>query len=173
MNFRFRRQFGFTVVELMVALAVAGVLVGLALPAFNDFLAQRRLTSQVNDFLVALQFARSEAVRRGTNVSVQSIDASDTANEWGKGYCVVVGNPGNCPNDPTVTLRTFDSTGDNTLDAQNALDTLGTLTFDARGLLVGAGAGNVDLCDPTVDRGRQIEVSLIGRVSSQALDCNP
>jgi len=153
----------------MVTLAIAAVLIGLAAPAFNEFLAQRRLTSQVNDFLVGVQYARSEAVRRGARVSLQAMDASDAANEWGKGYCVVVGTPGNCDN----RLRTFAAIGDNTLNAMDALDTLGTLTFDARGLLLGGGAGSVDLCDPTSDRGRRVDISLIGRVSSQELDCNP
>jgi type IV fimbrial biogenesis protein FimT len=169
MNEYCRRQFGFTIVELMVTLAIAAVLIGLAAPAFNEFLAQRRLTTQVNDFLVAVQFARSEAVRRGARVSLQSMDAADNANEWGKGYCVVVGNPGDCADQ----LRVFAAIGDNTLNANGALDSLDTLTFDARGLLVPPGAGSVDLCDPTVDRGRQIDISLIGRVSSQQLDCNP
>jgi len=160
-------QRGFTVIELMVTLAIAGVLIGLALPAFNTFVAQRTLTAQVNDFLVGVQYARSEAIRRSARVSLQSMDASDATNEWGKGYCVVAGNPGNCG----APLRTFVAIGNNTLNANGALDSLASLTFDGRGLLVGAGAGTVDLCDPTVDRGRRVDISLIGRVSSQELVC--
>ena len=160
-------QRGITIIELLVTLAIASVLLGLAVPAFNSFIAQQTLTEQVNDFLVGAQYARSEAIRRSARVSLQSIDASDNTNEWGKGYCVVAGNPGSC-DDP---LRTFAAVGSNTLDAIGALDSLGTLTFDGRGLLVGAGAGSVDLCDPTVDRGRRVDVSLIGRISSQQLDC--
>src|SRR5262245_54118381 len=57
------RNRGFTIVEIMVTLAVAAVLLGLALPAYNGFMAQRRLTSEVNDFLVAVQYARSEATK--------------------------------------------------------------------------------------------------------------
>ena len=163
------RQRGITVVEIMVTLAIAAILIGLALPAFNAFVAQRTLTSQVNDFLVGVQYARSEAIRRSARVSLQSLDASDASNEWGNGYCVVAGNPGNC-DDP---LRTFVAIGDNTLNANGALDSLATLTFDGRGLLVGGGAGTVDLCAPTVDRGRRIDISLIGRVASQELDCTP
>ena len=107
------RQRGITVVEIMVTLAIAAILIGLALPAFNAFVAQRTLTSQVNDFLVGVQYARSEAIRRSARVSLQSLDASDASNEWGNGYCVVAGNPGNC-DDP---LRTFVAIGDNTLNA--------------------------------------------------------
>ena len=159
---------GFTIVEIMVTLAVAAVLLGLALPAYNGFTAQRRLTSEVNDFLVAVQYARSEATKQGTTVSVQSLDDTDGANEWGKaGYCVVVGNPGNCDN----ALRTFDPTGSNTLNGQGALDGLGTLSFNSRGLLIGAGAGTLDLCDPNEKKGRRVTLTLVGHVSSEEADC--
>ena len=162
------RNGGFTIVEIMVTLAVAAVLLGLALPAYNGFMAQRRLTSEVNDFLVAVQYARSEATKQGTTVSVQSLDDTDGANEWGKaGYCVVVGNPGNCDN----ALRTFDATGSNTLNGQGVLDGLGTLSFNSRGLLIGAGAGTIDLCDPNEQKGRRVTLTLIGHVSSQEADC--
>ena len=167
MSTQVRSQLGFTIVELMVALAVAGVLIGMALPAFNGLMAQRRLTAQVNDFMVAVQYARSEAAKRGTTVSLQSLDADDDANEWGEGYCVVIGNPGDCAG----ALRSFDPIGDSTLDAGGAMDGRDSITFNSRGLPVGAAAGTIDLCNPDEDRGRQISLSLVGRVSSQELDC--
>jgi type IV fimbrial biogenesis protein FimT len=167
MNAQVRKERGFTVVELMVTLAIAAVLMALAAPAFNGFVAQRRLTSQVNDFMVAVQYARSEAGKRGALVTLQSRDAGDDANEWGEGYCVVVGNPGDCAN----ALRTFDPIGNSTLDAGGALDSIDRLTFNPRGLLVGAGAGTVDLCDPAEGRGRRVSISLVGRVASQERIC--
>lgn len=174
------RQSGITIIEMMVTLAIAAVLIGLALPAFNAFVAQRTLTAQVNDFLVAVQYARSEAGRRGTVVSVLATDATDGANEWGPGWCVVVGNPApvNCPNDAT-NLRTYRALGVNTLNATGALDALTTLSFSARGtLLPPAAAGGLNLCNPDEDVGRQIALSAIGRISSRTptvaqLDCNP
>ena len=102
---------GFTIVELMVTMAVAAILMGIAIPAFNDFIAQRTMASRVNDFVVAVTYARSEAARRGGIVSIQAVDASDGDNEWGPGYCVVEGNPGNC-ND---ALRRFEAMDDATL----------------------------------------------------------
>src|SRR5262245_16509306 len=88
------QQRGITIIEIMVTLAIAAVLIGLAVPAFNGFVAQRTLTAQVNDFLVSVQYARSEAGRRGATVSVQAVNAGGAANEWGPGWCVVVGTPG-------------------------------------------------------------------------------
>jgi type IV fimbrial biogenesis protein FimT len=167
---RFARQRGLTIIEIMVSLAVASILIGLALPAFNNFVAQRELTAQVNDFMVAVQYARSEAGRRGATMSVQAQNAGDNADEWGPGYCVVVGTPGNCPNDATQ-LRTFVQLTNSKLDGQGALNGIGTLTFNSRGLLVGA-AGTLNLCQTGQTVGRTISISTIGRVSARAkTDC--
>ena len=166
----FARQRGFTVIELMVSLAVAAILIGLAVPAFNNFVAQENLLAQSNDFMVAVQYARSEAVRRGAAMSVRAVNPGDNANEWGPGYCVVVGTPANCPGD-TTQLRTFAALDGSTLDAQGGLDGLGILTFNSRGLLVGA-AGTLNLCRAGQTNGRTISISTIGRVSAQTkTDC--
>jgi type IV fimbrial biogenesis protein FimT len=171
-------QRGITIIEIMVTLAIAAVLIGLAVPAFNAFVAQRTLTAQVNDFLVTMQYARSEAGRRGTTVSVQAANAANAANEWGPGWCVVVGTPGACPNDGTE-LRTFNALGANTLDGTGALDGVATLAFNSRGLLLPpAVAGTFNLCNPNEHVGREISISAIGRVSSReptvaTLDCSP
>jgi type IV fimbrial biogenesis protein FimT len=171
---RFDKQRGITIVEIMVTLAVAAVLIGLALPAFNGLMAQRALRSQANDLILAVQLARSEATRRGENVSVQAVDASDDTNEWGPGWCVVRLNPGNCPNNANE-LRRFAALGANTLDGADDVE---TLTFNARGLLVTGGDEDdriLDLCDPDdeIDPGRRITINLIGRVDSNDRDCHP
>ena len=175
---RAARQRGITIIEIMVTLAIASVLIGLAVPAFNGFVAQRALTAQVNDFLVSVQYARSEAGRRGATVSVQAVNAAAAANEWGPGWCVVVGTPGACPNDGTQ-LRDFTALGANTLDGVGGLDGVATLAFNSRGLLIApAVAGTFNLCNPREHVGREISISVIGRVSSReppvaTLDCNP
>jgi len=165
-------QCGITIVEIMVTLAVASVLIGLAMPAFNGLMAQRALRSQANDFILAVQLARSEATNRGLNVSVQAADASDDANEFGLGgWCVVTGNGGACPGGATE-LRTFGALNGNTM---NGLADLATLTFNSRGLLLDNADRTLELCDTdeNVDPGRTLSVTLIGRVSFEDLECHP
>ena len=165
------RKRGFTIIELMVALAIAGVLLGLALPAFNGFIEQRTMTTRVNEFVLAVNYARSEAAKLGGLVSIQAVNAADGANEWGPGYCVIIGNPGNC----NAPLRTFSAMDDTTMDATGAFDTLTTLSFNARGVLTVNGEGTMQLCstDVGVDPGRIIGLNLIGRTTSTELICNP
>ena len=59
---------GFTLLELLGTLALAGILLGLAVPGFRDVLLDARRTASVNAFVVAVQVARSEAAKRSHSV---------------------------------------------------------------------------------------------------------
>ena len=65
-----RRTHGFTLLELMVVLTIAGLLLGIGVPALGNFIRNARLTAAANDFLAELHFARSEAIKRRLPVSV-------------------------------------------------------------------------------------------------------
>lgn len=147
-------------------MAVAAILLGMALPAFNTFIEQRAMTSRVNDFISAVNLARSEAVNRGGPVSIQA-EAAAADDEWGGGYCVTPGTPGNC-ND---ALRSFDGGDGATMDALGGLNGIGTLTYNGRGLLTLAAAGTIEICTAGVTQGREIAINTIGRVASADLDC--
>ncbi len=56
--------------ELMITLALAGVILGVGVPAFNNFAKNGRLTGAANETLVALMTARNEAVRRQIRTSL-------------------------------------------------------------------------------------------------------
>jgi prepilin-type N-terminal cleavage/methylation domain-containing protein len=163
---------GFTLIELMVVLAVMAVVAGVGIPAFRTFIAQGALTSQVNDFVAAVAEARSQATRLRAPVSIVAVDATDDADEWGPGYCVAEGTPADCPDD---AIRRFDATDPNTLNGVGALDTVGILTFNARGVLTNVAAlpATIDLCSPGTARGRQLIVSPIGRVQVQEITSCP
>jgi type IV fimbrial biogenesis protein FimT len=69
---------GFTMVELLATIAVVAVLAAIAVPAFRSSIAGSRLTSTTNNFIGALNQARSEAVRR--NATVQFCGSTAAAN---------------------------------------------------------------------------------------------
>jgi type IV fimbrial biogenesis protein FimT len=64
-----RRQNGFTLIELMIAVAVLAVIVTLGAPSFQTLIQNTRLRTTAEAILNGLQLARAEAVRRNTNVS--------------------------------------------------------------------------------------------------------
>ncbi len=162
---------GFTIVELMVSLAVAAILIGFALPAFTDFIDQRRMASRANDFVMAVTYARSEATRLGGVVSVQAAGGNG-GNEWGEGYCVVAGTPGNCAG---TVLRRFEGFDDATFDATGGLHNQYTLSFNGRGMLTLGLPGDIELCstDDSEDPGRVINLSAIGRPDVEEHTCHP
>lgn len=65
-----RAASGFTLVDLVVALAIAAILLSLAAPAFSAFIASQRASSAATDLYAALAIARSEATKRNTNVTL-------------------------------------------------------------------------------------------------------
>ena len=77
---------GFSLVELMVALAVAAILLVAAGPSFRDAIRRNKVSSASNALLADIAYARSEAINRGNVVSIcpSSDQASCTSN--GKAY---------------------------------------------------------------------------------------
>lgn len=64
------RTRGFTLIELMVTLSVIAILSLVAVPSFTNAVVNSRLTNYTNNFLSAVQLARSEATKRNANVQI-------------------------------------------------------------------------------------------------------
>lgn len=86
---------GFTLVELMVTLAIFGLLVGMALPSLEGLLLGPRLGSYANSFNASATLARSEAIKRNASVTLcASADGSNcaTSGDWEQGWIVLAGS---------------------------------------------------------------------------------
>ena len=82
---------GFTLAELLIAIAVAAILFGVALPSFNDLMERQRSWTALNDLRTSLHQARGYAARNGVHVTVcRSGDqvACLAGNRWSDGWIV-------------------------------------------------------------------------------------
>jgi type IV fimbrial biogenesis protein FimT len=71
---------GFTLIELMVVLAIAAILTTLAAPSFTRLVQSTTISSNVNTFLADMRYARSEAIRLGGAVVICRSDAPEATN---------------------------------------------------------------------------------------------
>jgi type IV fimbrial biogenesis protein FimT len=85
---------GFTLIELMVVVAIVAVLASLAAPSFVELSRNNRLAAAASALQVSLNVARSEAVKQGFNSKV-TVAANGTAGMWRNGWTVFVDNTSN------------------------------------------------------------------------------
>ena len=88
---------GFTLVELLVVLAVGAILLAIAIPSYAFLVNSSRLAAVTNDLVTALHLARSEAIKRGMRVTVcktsnamADTPVCDTTASWQQGWLVFV-----------------------------------------------------------------------------------
>jgi type IV fimbrial biogenesis protein FimT len=116
---------GFTLVELLVVLAVGAILLTIAIPGYAFLVNGSRLAAVTNDLVTALHLARSESIKRGVHVTVcKTSNAAavapvcDTTANWQQGWLVFVDGG---------TIGVIDS-GDILLRVQNSLLAAATIT---------------------------------------------
>jgi type IV fimbrial biogenesis protein FimT len=77
-----RRAAGFSLVELMVVLAIATILMTIAIPSFKTFIDRQKVLTVAADLYASVSLTRSEAIRRGARVYLLPKDGAAWSNGW-------------------------------------------------------------------------------------------
>lgn len=89
-----RADAGFTLIELMIAVAVFGVLISMAIPSFVDLVNAQRVKTVAGDLYASLAFARSEAIKRNDFIGICATDGTPATtvcqadSNWARGWMV-------------------------------------------------------------------------------------
>jgi type IV fimbrial biogenesis protein FimT len=167
-------QQGFTLVELLVTVAVAAAVLTAGVPSFSELVQNNRMTAHVNEFVADVNLARSEAIKRGETMVLCKRNSNatdcDDSSEWVEGWLVFADEN----EDGSV------SAGEDIVRVHGTLMGLSSvhfmlprLTYEATGFLRRQGqscSSNPDcrltFCDSRgVDKAKGLQLSSTGRLS--------
>lgn len=144
---------GFTLIELMTVLSIVAIMLGVGIPTFRSFILSQRVTNASYDLAYTLNYARSEAIKRNTQVTVVPV----TSSAWGDGWSVTTGSPAT------------------TLSQQSAFTSVaiagpaGTITYGTDGRLSGAASPTFQI--QASSYARCVRIDLSGLSSSKTGSC--
>lgn len=172
------RSHGFTLVELLVTIAILGILLAIALPNYQPLILNTRMTTQANEFLTMVNFTRSEAIKRNTRVTMCKSSngtacavtaLTELTASWQPGWIVFVdGSTAGIIDGTDTILRVQGSlTGGSTLSGNSNLINYVSYTSNGRTQLANGGmqGGTFSLCsfDASISRRKIIITQSTGR----------
>lgn len=160
---------GFTLIELMITLAVAAILMAVALPSFRTFVLNVRRDSLVDSLVSSLHYARNQALNldEDTSLCAGTNGVSCTAGQWANGWQVIAAPAGSS----SVLLTTHNLQPSSDDPQLQALDGTVHFTFNGRGLSpdITSAAKIMTICD---SRGsafaRAVEINLAGSIQASS-----
>jgi type IV fimbrial biogenesis protein FimT len=148
-------QHGFTMTEILIVVAVIGILTSLAAPSFSQLIKSQRMKSMATDINASLSLARSEAVKRNTNVTL----SPTTAGSWQNGWQIA--DPDNAGSNIQV------HSGFTGVTATGPA----SVTYQSSGRIQGTTAPAFDISATGVSDQRCVSVDLTGRPNVKAAAC--
>lgn len=177
---------GFTLTELLITVTVIGVLASLAAPSFVDLIRNNRAAGVATEIASGVNYARSEAIRRSTKVTICK-SANPTASSpacagsggWQQGWIVFVdkGTGGSFESASDTLLRVGQPPGSNVTIASSTSGGVAFhgIAFNARGMPIdptttsSSRSGSMTVC--VGSKLRTIQIGTTGRISIVAGSC--
>ncbi len=171
------RQTGLTLIELLVALALAALVMFLSLPAFDTLLTRTQRSTLIAELGASFMYARSEAVKRAIPVSLcPSADSASCLNspdpDWSRGWIVFVDGDSDLRLEAGDTLLRVFNFENPRYSLNGGMGLQRGTTFRPSGFA--DNPGSLTYCERDGEFGNQVTLSAAGRLQIERLStCNP
>ncbi|MEJ2451552.1 MAG: GspH/FimT family pseudopilin [Gammaproteobacteria bacterium] len=189
---RAQNQYGFTIMELMISIAILFIVTAIGIPGYISYVRNGSRDNTVTDLYSNMNYARSEAIKLNTNVSMcragnttaANAACGGTARNWTTGWLIFVDNNNNGDFDPGERLLKIGAPIKNGIQVMASTTADPSISFlnDGSLKIVAGGTATFAVCDDrdndgTYDKayGRDISISAMGRpeITSKISTCNP
>ncbi len=144
---------GFSLVELVVVIAIVGILVSIAVPSFSSSIASMRAKNAASSLYDGLVRARSEAVKRNASVKLAPADS------WASGWKIYLSS------DASKVLENYSTTGTVTITGPNVVE------YKATGRVIGSVEFNIAASMGSATSQRCVSLSLSGLPTIKTTSC--
>jgi type IV fimbrial biogenesis protein FimT len=158
---------GFTIVELLIGIAIVGILTAIAGPSLGQFIVQSRVDNEISEIHRLVLTARNSAINSGKNVTLCSLSGTSCSSNWHNELSIFTNSDNTLTNNNSYIVANEDlikvkgkiANGDSLVFSQNII------IFAPTGRLVSGGNASFSYCPKdNNDLSRGVEISLSGRV---------
>ncbi len=150
---------GFTLVELMVAMAIIGISLTVAIPSFIETMNDQKLTTQTNDLVASLNLARSTAIKRRQTVTVRNQSG------WKYGWDIFVDiNNDHINNGDDILIKSYPALESGSVDITGSTGFTGYISYQPNGRA--HRNGHFSFCPSNTTEGgsRKVIIANTGRI---------
>ncbi|WP_166371785.1 GspH/FimT family protein [Psychromonas sp. SA13A] len=155
------KKSGFTITEMLITLSILAILLALSVPNFRNLISNGNMVSNTNAMIGAFNYARMEAIKRGSTVNVNQIGG-----DWTEGIVVWANTDAINAMSTDEVLRIWPAFD----DASTVSSAQSTFSFNAVG---GVNNNSVfEVCDNrTGEQGMQVSILISGVIIADKVNC--
>ncbi len=160
---------GFTILELMIGLAIIGITMAVAVPNFITLIQNNRISSNIHDFVSALQLAKAESAARVNPVTICKKNNAGSAcvagGDWQQGWIVFSDNNGSGSVDAGETVVLNHEALDTRITFSGTAGVTSSITYNPSGTTSITGTQVLIMCDERgfAESAKGILITITGR----------